>query len=71
MRVCVFLRFWVYWETIGVIFRIFPKVDKVDLARSSQNRGLRFHLQMYVLAEKRAKNFKFKKRKNSLLLLLL
>ena len=63
---CVFLRFWVYWETIGVFFRIFPKVDKVDLARSSQNRGLRF--QMYVLAEKRAKNFKFKKRKNSLLL---
>ena len=51
-------------------FRIFPKVDKVDLARSSQNRGLRFYLQMYVLAEKRAKNFKFKKRKNSLLLLL-
>jgi|TARA_B100000073_G_scaffold329196_2_gene316513 hypothetical protein len=70
MRVCVFLRFWVYWETIGVFFRIFPKVDKVDLARSSQNRGLRFEIQMYVLAEKRAKNFKFKKRKNSLLLLL-
>ncbi len=67
---CVFLRFWVYWETIGVFFRIFPKVDKVDLARSSQNRGLRFEIQMYVLAEKRAKNFKFKKLKNSLLLLL-
>ena len=48
---CVFLRFWVYWETIGVFFRIFPKVDKVDLARSSQNRGLRFEIQMYVLAE--------------------
>ena len=41
---CVFLRFWVYWETIGVFFRIFPKVDKVDLARSSQNRGLRFQM---------------------------
>ena len=41
--VCV-LRFWVYWETIGVFFRIFPKVDKVDLARSSQNRGLRFQM---------------------------
>jgi len=71
MRVCVFLRFWVYWETIGVFFRIFPKVDKVDLARSSQNRGLRFQMSPNVLlAEKRAKNFKFKKRKNSLLLLL-
>ena len=68
---CVFLRFWVYWETIGVFFRIFPKVDKVDLARSSQNRGLRFQMSPNVLlAEKRAKNFKFKKRKNSLLLLL-
>ena len=46
-----------------VFFRIFPKVDKVDLARSSQNRGLRFEIQMYVLAEKRVKKFQIQKAK--------
>ena len=69
MRVCVFYVFGFIGRPLVSFFRIFPKVDKVDLARSSQNRGLRFQM-LYVLAEKRAKNFKFKKRKNSLLLLL-
>jgi len=67
--VCVcFYVFGFIGRPLVSFFRIFPKVDKVDLARSSQNRGLRF--QMYGLLEKRAKNFKFKKRKNRLLLLL-
>ena len=49
-------------------FRIFPKLSHSRFGKVLSKCGLRF--QMYVLAEKRAKNFKFKKRKNSLLLLL-
>jgi len=64
--VCVYV-FGFIGRPLVSFFRIFPKVDKVDLARSSQNRGLRFQM---LWLEKRAKNFKFKKRKNSLLLLL-
>ena len=44
MRVCVFYVFGFIGRPLVSFFRIFPKVDKVDLARSSQNRGLRFQM---------------------------
>ena len=45
MCVCVYV-FGFIGRPLVSFFRIFPKVDKVDLARSSQNRGLRS--QMYT-----------------------
>ena len=69
MRVCVFLRFWVYWETIGVFFPYLSKGGQSRFGTFVSKSWFKVS-NVHVLAEKRAKNFKFKKRKNSLLLLL-